>query len=136
LLFYFIILGTVSQFQCMESIKQRSIFTSITLICSVLVTIPFLTGKSSLSEILSWNYNSEIISATVIASGDGFLALRSLPSIKTGKRLDKIPHQKKINIYDCQNFVSIDSDGVSGYWCKCNYNENEGWVFDGYLKVN
>lgn len=63
--------------------------------------------------------------ARVNTPGDGFLALRSDPSAKIGTRLDKIPHETKLKLENC-NFDSS--------WCKTTYDGKSGWVFTKYLQ--
>lgn len=59
--------------------------------------------------------------------GDGFLALRSEPTIKSGRRLAKIPHGTALRLGVCQP----TSDG--NQWCQTTYNGVTGWVFGRYL---
>jgi hypothetical protein len=64
---------------------------------------------------------------TVNTPGDGFLALRTDPSIRIGSRLAKIPHGTKLDLGECTN----DSSG--GRWCRTRYGGQSGWVFDRYV---
>lgn len=64
---------------------------------------------------------------TVHAPGDGFLALRSEPSTKRGRRLAKIPHGTRLTLQRCD----VAADGYR--WCRTTYEGQKGWVFDRYL---
>jgi hypothetical protein len=73
-----------------------------------------------------------IVTARVNSPGDGFLSLRTEPSVKTGTQLVKIPTGSTIQIEDCQqNYITIDSR--RGRWCMVSYNGKTGWVFDAWL---
>ncbi|HMT07871.1 MAG TPA: SH3 domain-containing protein [Pyrinomonadaceae bacterium] len=63
--------------------------------------------------------------------GDGFLALRSLPSAQIGERIAKIPHGATVNIGGCGPVITPVKR--SGRWCQASYNGMSGWVFDAYL---
>lgn len=63
--------------------------------------------------------------------GDGFLALRSLPSAQIGERIAKIPHGATVSIGACGPVITPVKR--SGRWCQANYNGMSGWVFDAYL---
>ena len=69
----------------------------------------------------------------VDAPGDGYLALRSEPSVDSGERLRRIPHGASIEITDCGRSDTIG--GRRGAWCATRYDGTGGWVFDGYLAV-
>lgn len=64
---------------------------------------------------------------------DGFLSLRSHPSIKEGRRLVQIPHNAAITIFDCPATPRTTVDGVPGSWCTAEYEGVRGFVFDAYL---
>ena len=66
--------------------------------------------------------------ARVNSPGDGFLALRSLPSSQSGQRILKIPHGATIVIGEC-----LAGTGKSGRWCRTSYGGYSGWVFDAFL---
>lgn len=70
--------------------------------------------------------------ATVSASGDGFLAMRSQPSTNSGYRILKIPHRANVRVLGCQQ-TTTRVDGRSGRWCQVSYAGKSGWVFDGWL---
>ncbi len=70
--------------------------------------------------------------ANVNSPGDGFLALRNLPSVDIGQRIAKIPHGAKVNIILCSE-QSTTIAGRSGHWCMVTYNGQTGWVFDVWL---
>jgi hypothetical protein len=63
--------------------------------------------------------------------GDGFLALRSEPSVSRGVRVSKIPHGKTVRVYSCGGRTIVG--GRSGRWCQVVYRRDIGWVFDAYL---
>jgi len=65
--------------------------------------------------------------ARVHTPGDGFLALRSEPTIRRGKRLLKIPHGSRLKLEGC---VSRPGDGR---WCSTTFDGRKGWVFERYL---
>ena len=71
------------------------------------------------------------VSARVDSPGDGFLALRSLPSSEIGNRITKIPHGASVSIGACGPVVRPVSR--TGRWCQASYNGYSGWVFDAYL---
>ncbi len=62
---------------------------------------------------------------------DGFLALRSQPSVQSGYRIIKIPHGAVLSVYSCTGVTSVG--GRRGRWCRTVYANNSGWVFDGFL---
>ncbi len=64
----------------------------------------------------------------VNSPGDGFLALRSEPSVSAGARLAKIPHGTPIELGNCTPNTS-----GSGNWCRANYGGQSGWVLDRYI---
>ncbi len=65
--------------------------------------------------------------ARVHAPGDGFLALRSDPTVRRGKRLLKIPHGARLTLDEC---IAHSNDGR---WCRTTFRGKTGWVFDQYL---
>jgi hypothetical protein len=65
--------------------------------------------------------------AIVNTPGDGFLALRSEPSIRRGRRLLKIPHNTTLTLDEC-----VTSE-VDGRWCRTGFQGEVGWVFERYL---
>ena len=71
---------------------------------------------------------------TVIVNSpsDGFLALRSGPSHKTGQRIAKIPHGSKISISGCQKRIKIGKR--TGRWCRTSYGGKSGWIFDAWVR--
>jgi len=74
----------------------------------------------------------DIVTARVYSPGDGFLSLRTEPSVKTGTQLVKIPTGAMVQLEDCQkNYQTIDSR--RGCWCMVTYKGQIGWVFDGFL---
>lgn len=72
--------------------------------------------------------------ARVNSPGDGFLALRNLPSSDIGERIAKIPNGATIPIGGCLPRMRI---GIrTGRWCKASYGGYSGWVFDAWLIYN
>lgn len=65
--------------------------------------------------------------ARVHAPSDRFLALRSDPTIRRGKRLLKIPHGVRLILDECI------AHSVDGRWCRTTFEGKTGWVFDRYL---
>lgn len=66
-------------------------------------------------------------SVTVNAPGDGFLALRSEPSSKTGQRLGKIPHGTQLTLSNCVQSQRAET------WCETDYNGFTGWIYQKYV---
>ena len=62
----------------------------------------------------------------VNSPGDGFLALRSEPTTKSGRRLAKIPHGTTLRLGVCQ-------PTPSGSWCQTSFQGLTGWVLDRYV---
>ncbi|MBA2737391.1 MAG: hypothetical protein H0U50_11475 [Pyrinomonadaceae bacterium] len=76
--------------------------------------------------------NSAVPTARVAPSNDGFLSLRTEPSVKTGTQLIKIPSGATVNLENCEkNYKTID--GRSGRWCMVSYAGEIGWAFDAWL---
>jgi uncharacterized protein YraI len=71
---------------------------------------------------------------TVNAPRDGFLSLRSEPSITSGTRLAKIPHGASLKKSKCQKLLNLEGD--TGHWCRAEYSGKTGWVFDAYLTAS
>jgi uncharacterized protein YraI len=65
--------------------------------------------------------------ARVDTPGDGFLALRSEPTIRRGKRVLKIPHGTELALGEC---VTRRDDGR---WCRTGYQGRTGWVAEQFL---
>jgi hypothetical protein len=70
--------------------------------------------------------------ARVAPSNDGFLSLRTEPSVKTGTQLVKIPSGATVYVENCEkNYMTVD--GRRGRWCMVSYAGKIGWVFDAWL---
>ena len=70
--------------------------------------------------------------ARVAPSNDGFLSLRTEPSVKTGTQLVKIPSGATVYLENCEkNYTTID--GRRGRWCMISYAGEIGWAFDAWL---
>lgn len=77
--------------------------------------------------------NQGTATARVRSSSDGFLSLRTEPSVKTGTQLIKIPTGATVQLENCaKNFLTID--GRRGRWCMVSYNGETGWAFDAWLE--
>lgn len=74
-----------------------------------------------------------IQTARVNSPNDGFLALRNLPDSEHGEMLAKIPHGTNIEIIGCQKTPTRKVGKRTGRWCRTNYNDQDGWVFDAFL---
>lgn len=70
--------------------------------------------------------------AKVNSPNDGFVALRVMPSVKSGEPLAKIPHGTTITLGYCQE-ESVKVAGRTGHWCITSYDGKSGWVFDAWL---
>ena len=70
--------------------------------------------------------------AQVNSPGDGYLALRSLPTTESGYRIMKLPHGADVRVLSCQNLNQRIS-GRSGRWCRVRYAGKTGWAFDAWL---
>lgn len=69
-------------------------------------------------------------SARVNSPGDGFLALRSLPSSTVGERILKIPHGASVSVGACGPTVR----GIHpGRWCQARYGGSTGYIYDYYV---
>lgn len=76
--------------------------------------------------------NSSTVTARVAPTNDGFLSLRTEPSVKTGTQLVKIPSGSTVTLENCEkNYVTID--GRRGRWCMVSYSGEIGWAFDAWL---
>jgi len=76
--------------------------------------------------------NSAAPMARVAPSNDGFLSLRTEPSVKTGTQLVKIPSGANVKLENCEkNYITID--GRRGRWCMVSYAGEIGWAFDAWL---
>ena len=63
--------------------------------------------------------------------GDGFLSLRSNPTVNAGSRVLQIPHGASVDVGSCDTADTVG--GVSGRWCSATYDGRSGYVFDAYL---
>ncbi len=72
--------------------------------------------------------------STAIANSprDGFVALRSAPSVRTGTRLLQIPHGAEVRLGTCD--TPDIADRRSGVWCAAWFDGAEGYAFDGFLE--
>ena len=59
---------------------------------------------------------------------DGFVALRSGPSVSSGTRLLQIPHGQPLALSDCDPPTALPG-GRTGSWCRAAYGGTAGWAF-------
>jgi uncharacterized protein YraI len=64
---------------------------------------------------------------TVDSPRDGFVALRSEPTVQTGVRLAKIPHATALTLGECRS--TADND----IWCRTSYRGKTGWISKRYV---
>ena len=69
----------------------------------------------------------------VNAPGDGFLALRSHPTITSGERILKIPHAHAVQVLSREP-VTDRVDGLRDEWLYVDYRGEQGWVFGAYAQ--
>ncbi|MEP6947420.1 MAG: SH3 domain-containing protein [Acidobacteriota bacterium] len=69
--------------------------------------------------------------AKVNSPGDGFLAMRTLPSSDVGDRVQQIPNGSLVTVGGCLPRSRVG--GKAGRWCRASYNGYSGWVFDAWL---
>ena len=70
--------------------------------------------------------------ARVNSPGDGFLALRSLPSHEIGERLASIPDGDAVKVLGCDT-QTVTIGGRRGHWCLISWSTYAGWAFDAWL---
>lgn len=63
--------------------------------------------------------------------GDGFLALRSEPSVGSGERLVKIPHGAQLSLGECLAPTTVGRS--YGSWCAARYAGVDGWAFNAFV---
>lgn len=71
------------------------------------------------------------LTARVNSPNDGFLALRTSPSVKSGEQILQIPHGATVTVIDCQGYTTIGNR--RGRWCRVKYDNQQGWSFDAFL---
>jgi uncharacterized protein YraI len=64
---------------------------------------------------------------TVESPRDGFLSLRSEPSVRIGRRLMKIPHATALTLGECR--TTADKE----IWCRTSYSGETGWISRRYV---
>lgn len=89
----------------------------------MLACVGFLSGVAP--DASAYDLNRALVS--VHTPGDGFLALRSEPSAKTGVRLAKIPDGTQLTLGTC----IANQNG--GNWCQTRFAGFSGWVMDRYV---
>ncbi|MTW22617.1 SH3 domain-containing protein [Allochromatium palmeri] len=85
--------------------------------------VSLVLGSALVIEQTAWAYDDQVI---VNSPGDGFLALRSEPTTKGGRRLAKIPHGTTLRLGVCQ-------PTSNGSWCQTSYQGLTGWILDRYV---
>lgn len=63
--------------------------------------------------------------------GDGFLALRSAPSVRSGERLIKVPHGAQLSLGACLAPTTVGRS--YGSWCPARYAGIDGWAFNAFV---
>jgi flagellar basal body-associated protein FliL len=71
------------------------------------------------------------VTARVNSPNDGFLALRTAPSVQSGSQILQIPHGAIVTVFDCQGYSTIGNR--RGRWCRVKYDNQQGWSFDAFL---
>lgn len=75
---------------------------------------------------------SDVIRELIVDSPrDGFLAIRSEPSVRTGARIGRALHGQRIGVLSATGPRQTIS-GRSGQWVYIRYRDLEGWVFDAF----
>ena len=64
---------------------------------------------------------------TVDSPRDGFLALRSEPSVQIGVRLAKIPHATVLTLGECRTTADTE------IWCRTSFQGKTGWILERYV---
>ena len=83
------------------------------------------------AEVGAWDPGGPGATRYVNTPGDGFLALRSAPSVRGGERRAEVPHGAAVEVGSCGRSETIG--GRYGTWCRARYGGAEGWAFDGFL---
>jgi len=68
------------------------------------------------------------------APGDGFVALRSAPSIREGSRLGTVPHGQAVSLLNADGPGDV-IEGRSGQWVQVQYGQTVGWAFSAFLRT-
>ncbi|MFN2201254.1 MAG: SH3 domain-containing protein [Caldilineaceae bacterium] len=74
---------------------------------------------------IAFHAHAELV--TVESPRDGFLALRSEPSVKSGVRLAKIPHATALTLGECREAVD------KRVWCRTSFQGKTGWIAKRYV---
>ena len=91
------------------------------------VTSPEASGAAPVNTVADRRYAN--------SPGDGYLALRSDPSVQSGSRLAQIPHGSAVEIGACDGPAETIG-GRQGRWCSASYGNQVGYVFDAYLAAS
>ncbi len=94
--------------------------------------IIFATGIITHFNIFDINEKFDYEEVVVTAERSGFLALKEKPHISAIK-IYEISNGETITIFDCKWKVARDNYNEPGHWCRCNYKNMQGWVFDRYV---
>lgn len=65
-------------------------------------------------------------------SDDGYLALRSAPSVRSGSRIAQMPEGSEVVVTGCQQELEQIGGGY-GRWCSVQFGRQRGWAFSRYL---
>jgi hypothetical protein len=66
---------------------------------------------------------------------DGFLSLRTEPSISRGQRITKMSGGSDIRVLECQPLPEM-VEGKWGRWCRVRYDGQQGWAFSAYFYMD
>lgn len=72
------------------------------------------------------------LAAEVAQTSDGYLSLRTQPSVRSGSRLARMPSGAQIRVLGCQTSPQ-SIGGTWGRWCQVNYGRKSGWAFSAYV---
>lgn len=94
--------------------------------------IVFVAGIIIHFNIFDINKTFDSEEVVVMAEISGFLALKEKPDINANK-IFEISNGETITIFDCRSKVTRDNYNELGHWCRCNYKNKKGWIFDRYV---
>jgi len=72
------------------------------------------------------------VQARVESSSDGFVSIRSAPSIRTGERVSRMPSGAQPIVLRCMAEPEVIY-GEGGRWCRVRLGRVEGWSHSAYL---
>jgi hypothetical protein len=92
-----------------------------------------ITFISITSLLLFLNIFNNVYAEEKFINAPSGLTLRETPDLK-GKKIIIIPFNEKVNVIASDNRQVI-VDNIKDIWVKVNWKNNEGWVFNGYLRL-